>query len=89
MGHAPAAAHAGDHLKILVEKIELVAHPLAVTPPLFLPGVVDRHFGEVREGTAIPTAETSSLAGQLQIAEVKAMAGRAEVSANPAVNAFG
>jgi hypothetical protein len=76
-------------LKVLVEEIKLVTYPLAVTTPLFFPGVVYGHFGEVREGTAIRAPETSSLAGHLQVAEVKAMARWAEVGANAAIDALG
>jgi hypothetical protein len=89
MSHATAAAHAGDGLKVLVEEIKLVTYPLPVPTPLFFPGVVYGHFGEVGEGAAIPAPETNSLAGPLQVAEVKAMARRAEVGANAAIDALG
>ena len=89
MSHAAAAAHAGDGLEVLVEEIKLVADPLAVAPPLFLPGVMHGHFREVGEGATVPAAEPHSLAARLQVAEVKAMAGGAEVRANPAIDTLG
>jgi hypothetical protein len=89
MSHASAAAYAGDHLPILVEKIKFMAYSLAVPPPLFFPGIVYGHFSEAGEGAAVPAAVPDSLPGHLQIGKIETMAGGAKIGTNPAIDALG